>query len=175
MLKTNKVIFIGGIHGVGKSTFAKAVKEECPSVEELSCSTILKWENPAHKEVVNVGENQNKLMANLPHFIEADKSYLLDGHFCLLTEKHAIERVPIEVFQTINPVMILLLEAEPKEIVRRLSLRDSKAYSEAVISEFIDAERLYAEEVAKALGIPLKICNPANWNSVVDEVSSYLQ
>lgn len=108
MSKSNKIIFIGGVHGVGKSTFVNSVKAKCPSVEGISCSTIMKWKNPAHKKVENVEENQNKLLTNLPYFIDLDKNYLLDGHFCLLTEKNTIERVPIEVFENINPDMIIL-------------------------------------------------------------------
>ena len=83
MTKTKKIIFICVVYGVGKSTFVNSVKRRCPFVEGLSCSTILNWKNPALKEVENVEDNQNKLIENLPYFIDLDKSYLLDGHFCL--------------------------------------------------------------------------------------------
>lgn len=174
MAKSKKIIFIGGIHGVGKGTFVDAVRAKCPSVEGLSCSTILKWENPAHKEVENVEENQNRLLANLPYFIDMDKEYLLDGHFGLLTENGTIERVPLDVFETINPDMILLIEENPTIICQRLQQRDSVLYSIELLSSFLQEERNYAKEVAETLGIPIKICNAERWDSCIDEVVGYL-
>lgn len=174
MAKSKKIIFIGGIHGVGKGTFIDAVRAKYPSVEGLSCSTILKWENPAHKEVENVEENQNRLLANLPYFIDMDKEYLLDGHFCLLTENGTIERVPLDVFETINPDMILLIEENPTIICQRLQQRDSVQYSIKLLSSFLQEERNYAKEVAETLGIPIKICNSEIWTSCIDEVVGYL-
>lgn len=67
MTKKKKIIFIGGVYGVGKSTFVNSVKKKCPFVEGLSCSTILNWKNPAFKEVESVEDNQNKLLENLGH------------------------------------------------------------------------------------------------------------
>lgn len=174
MSKSKRIIFIGGVHGVGKSTFVNAVKVKCPSVEGLSCSTILKWENPVHKIVENVEENQNKLLANIPYFIDMDKNYLLDGHFCLLTEQGAIERVPIEVFENINPDMIVLLEESPAVICQRLSERDTMMYSENLIESFLLEERSYANEVADTLGVPLKYCNSETRNICIDELIQYV-
>lgn len=174
MSKSKKIIFIGGVHGVGKSTFVNAVKVKCPSVVGLSCSKILKWENPVHKVVENVEENQNKLLANLPYFIDLDKNYLLDGHFCLLTERGAIERVPMEVFENINPDMIVLLEESPAVICQRLSERDTMQYSEDLIKSFLLEERMYANEVADTLGIPLKCCNSETRNVCINELIQYV-
>lgn len=174
MAKSKKIIFVGGIHGVGKSTFVAAVRSKCPSVEGLSCSTILKWDNPARKKVEDVEANQNRLLANLPYFIDMDKEYLLDGHFCLLTEQNTIDRVPLDVFEAINPDMILLLEESPKVIRQRLSQRDSTQYSIALLKSFLDEERTYAKEVADTIGIPIIYCNTDNWDSCVERVSKYL-
>ena len=58
MHKTGKIIFVGGVHGVGKSTFASMIKSKYSQIESLSCSDIIKWENPTHKKVENVGETQ---------------------------------------------------------------------------------------------------------------------
>lgn len=174
MAKSKKLIFIGGIYGVGKGTFIDAVRSKCPSVEGLSCSTILKWENPAHKKVENVEENQNRLLANLPYFIDKDKEYMLDGHFCLLTENGTIERVPLDVFETINPDMILLIEEKPTVICQRLLQRDSVRYSIELVKSFLQEERIYAKEVAETLVIPIKMCNSEIWTSCVGEVADYL-
>lgn len=175
MTKKKKIIFIGGVYGVGKSTFVNSVKKKCPFVEGLSCSTILNWKNPAFKEVESVEDNQNKLLENLPYFIDLDKSYLLDGHFCLLTTKETIERVPLEVFETINPDMILLLEASADTLRKRLIARDSKEYSLSFINDFLQEEKAYANEVANVLDIPFKICSQDEIDSQIEEISCYLE
>lgn len=173
MSKSKRIIFIGGVHGVGKSTFVNAVKVKSPSVEGLSFSTILKWENTVQKTVENVAENQNKLLTNLPYFIDMDKNYLLDGHFCLLTSQGDIKRVPIEVFDAINPDMIVLLEESPAVICQRLSKRDTVEYPEDLIKTFLFEERMYAKEVADTLGVPIKCCNSETCNICIDELIQY--
>lgn len=134
MSKNGHIVFVGGVHGVGKSTFVNSIREKCPNMECLSCSTILKWENPANKEVKDVSETQNTLLSNLSYFIDQDKSYILDGHFCLLTEQGGIESVPIDVFEAISPSMIVVLEEKPTIICQRLAERDSCHYSLELIS-----------------------------------------
>lgn len=174
MLKSKKIIFIGGVHGVGKSTFIYDIKKKYSPVEGLSCSSILKWENPKCKEVEDVGETQNRLLVNLPYFLDIDKDYLLDGHFCLLTEKGTIERVPIDVFETIKPRMILLLEESSDVICKRLAERDSVHYSTDLIRTFIEAERKYAQETADTLGIPITYCNSENRESCISKIVKLL-
>lgn len=170
MFKNGKIIFVGGVHGVGKSSFSNAVKDKCQSVESLSCSKIIKWKNPARKEVKNVGETQNTLLANLPYFIDQDKNYVLDGHFCLLTENGTIERVPMEVFEAISPSLIIVLKEEPSIICQRLAKRDSHNYSLELMTEFQEEELKYAEEVADTLGVPLEVCTAENLEVVVQSV-----
>ena len=175
MFKNGKIIFVGGVHGVGKSTFADMIKSQYPKIESLSCSKIIKWENPAHKEVEDVGETQNTLLVNLPYFIDQDKNYILDGHFCLLTEQGSIERVPIEVFETISPSMIVVLHEEPNIICQRLNQRDLHNYSLELITEFQKEEIRYSTEVADALGVPLEVCNSINRENVIRMVLASIQ
>ena len=100
--------------------------------------------------------------------------YLLDGHFCLLTTKGTIERVPLEVFETINPDMILLLEASSDAIRKRLIARDSKEYSLSFINDFLQEEKAYANEVANVLDIPFKICSQDEMDAQIENISCYL-
>lgn len=172
MFKNGKIIFVGGVHGVGKSTFADMIKSQYPKIESLSCSKIIKWENPAHKEVEDVGETQNALLSNLPYFIDQDKNYILDGHFCLLTEQGGIERVPIEVFETMSPSRIVVLKERPDVICQRLNQRDSRNYSLDLITEFQVEEIKYATEVADTLGVTLEVCDSTNREDVIRNVSA---
>lgn len=100
--------------------------------------------------------------------------YLLDGHFCLLTTKETIERVQLEVFETINPDMILLLEASSDTIRKGLIARDSKEYSLSFINDFLQEEKAYANEVANILDIPFKICSQDEMDAQIENISCYL-
>lgn len=174
MSKNGHIVFVGGVHGVGKSTFANSIREKCPNMECLSCSTIIKWENPANKKVEDVSETQNTLLSNLSYFVDQDKSYILDGHFCLLTEQGGIESVPIDVFEAISPSMIVVLKEEPCIICQRLAERDSYHYSLELIAEFQKKELNSANEVAESLGIPCVVCGRDNKSSVIQYVENYL-
>lgn len=174
MFKNGKNIFVGGVHGVGKSTFSVVVKQKCRSIECLSCSKIIKWENPSHKEVENVEKTQDALLANLPYFIDQDKNYLLDGHFCLLTEQGTIERVPMEVFEVTSPSLIIVMKEEPAIICQRLNKRDSPNYPIELVTNFQKEELKSAAEVADTLGVPLEICNRENSEDIIEYVKMQL-
>lgn len=167
MFKSGKIVFVGGVHGVDKSTFANAIKNKCANIECLSCSKIIKGNNPAHKKV---DDSQNILLANLPYFIDQDKDYILDGHFCLLTEQGVIERVPIDVFESMSPSMIVVLKEEPNIICQRLNEREAHNYSLEFITEFQKEEIKYASEVADTLDVPLEVCNTINCEDVMHKV-----
>lgn len=118
----------------------------------------------------NVEETQDALLANLPYFIDQDKNYLLDGHFCLLTEQGTIERVPIEVFEVMSPSLIIVLKEEPAIICQRLNKRDSHNYPIELVTNFQEEELKYAAEVADTLGISLEICDSEKQNAIVQSV-----
>ena len=91
-----------------------------------------------------------------------------------IDNKGNIERVPLEVFETINPDMILLLEASSDTIRKRLIARDSKEYSLSFINDFLQEEKAYANEVANVLDIPFKICSQDEMDAQIENISSYL-
>ena len=112
------------------------------------------------------------MLSNLPYFIDQDKNYILDGHFCLLTEQGCIERVPIEVFETMSPSRIVVLKERPNVICQRLNQRDSRNYSLDLITEFQVEEIKYATEVADTLGVTLEVCDSTNREDVIRNVSA---
>lgn len=91
-----------------------------------------------------------------------------------IDNKGNIERVPLEVFETINPDMILLLEASSDTIRKRLIARDSKEYSLSFINDFLQEEKAYANEVANVLDIPFKICSQDEMDAQIENISCYL-
>ena len=153
----SKIVFLGGIHGVGKNTMCTLIKQGMDIIH-LTASDLIKWSEISpdvnNKEVGDVDETQNRLIAALRGTIEPSKEYILDGHFCLLRPGGDISRVPFETFRAINPCAIAVMTEKPSIISKRLSLRDNKEYSVDLIRAFQQEEISWAKEVASKLNIP---------------------
>ena len=146
------MIFISGVHGVGKSYFCNIVKDRT-GIESYSASKLIterkKQGFPASKLIPDIDENQQYLLDG--------KEFIIDGHFCLLNGEGIITRIGLDTFTTLNPDAIILLTEEPDIIASRRKGRDGIVHPVKEIKAFQDEESLYAEEVSKLLGVPLKI------------------
>ena len=60
------IIFIGGIHGVGKGTLCEKVCNDL-NLQHLSASEVLKWEE--------ISEKENKLVKDFSKFQELELEY----------------------------------------------------------------------------------------------------
>ena len=149
------IIFIGGIHGVGKGTLCKKVADELDMVH-LTASAVLKWsdfaEDQANKRVKDDKFTKDRLLENLDKIIQPQKTYLLDGHFCLQNNEGVIEKVPDDIFIGINPIKIVLVTVEPEEIGRRLFQRDGKEYDVNLLKQMQEIEKAHALHVSQLLG-----------------------
>lgn len=174
-LKNNmkNIVFIGGIHGVGKSFFAENVKKYIPAIESLSCSSVLNWVDPTQKEVENVYVNQDRLIQNLRKIIDVDKPYLLDGHFCLKNKEGEIENIPLETFKAINPEFIILLEEDIEVICKRLSARDGKFYDSEFLARMASFEYNWATEVARELGVSIHVIRSSEFKQMIAPLSNF--
>lgn len=156
--KKENIIFVGGVHGVGKTYFVENLPEDIKrKIKTLSCSEIMGW-NKKSKDVIDTNENQRRLIFNLRDEIEEDKKYFLVGHFCLVNKHKRIERIPLDTFRAINPKSLILINDSSDEIVKRLEKRgDVDNWNKNFIDKLIEEENLYANKISKELGIPL-IC-----------------
>lgn len=155
MKERANIVFIGGIHGVGKGYLCDHIISTFPEIEHLSSSEILKWDGGNNKKVKNVKDNQDKLVVKLSKIIKAEKRYILDGHFCLLKINETIEKVPFKTFEEINPKIIIIVTAKNDIIKKRLDQRDRKDYNIKLLDKFQKQEIAYAKEVATQLGIKI--------------------
>lgn len=149
----NSITFIGGIHGVGKSTFAKKLSKKM-GIPHFSCSKLIEESRKERfsrsKAVANVSANQNELTAALDTIRNSHPSFLLDGHFCLLDSDSKITQIPTQTFIDINPQRILVLNTPADFIkVRRPEMR----LSIEEINSFQKAEIEYARSIAEMLQI----------------------
>ncbi|HTN19511.1 MAG TPA: ATP-binding protein [Pelobium sp.] len=155
------IIFIGGIHGSGKGSICDVLKIKIDLIH-LTASEVLNWKelsSQEEKRVKNICETQDRLITNLNKIAKDDKTYLLDGHYCLLNKDGAPEKISIQTFKDINPIKLILVTAEPKIIKDRLENRDAKTYSIRLIEEFQNLEISFAKELSRILESPIHIIN----------------
>ena len=152
----NNLIFIGGIHGVGKGSICQKICNESNYIH-LVASDLLKWgeiSDVNNKDVKDIEYTQDLLIKGLKNTIERNKHYLLDGHFCLFNTKGEVERIPKETFVKINPKLIVIVTIPVNKIQERLNKRDGKIYNLDLLNKMQIMEVDYAQLIASTLNIP---------------------
>jgi adenylate kinase len=156
----DNIAFIGGIHGVGKSTICRKICDEA-KLEYLSASELIKWndinEDIQNKKVRNIPSTQDRLIIGLTNSIQKNKFYILDGHYCLLDEKNEIVGIPLDTFKLINPFSLNIVLGDIIEIKNRLERRDNRLYDQELLTRMQECELKYARYLSNTLGVPLNI------------------
>lgn len=170
-----KLIFVGGIHGVGKSTICLKIVDSIKEVYGCTASDIIKGENNwqhSGKSVEDVTVNQNFLINGLSR-IRA-KNILLDGHFVLIDKSQTIVPVPFDTFKQMVPVLIIVITDKIEDILNRLVKRDNKLYDLTFLKKMQEMEIETAKRTAQQLSIPFKEINLQADNIPFKTLSSLL-
>jgi adenylate kinase len=172
-----KIVFLGGIHGTGKGYISKKLCDSLP-IKYLSASELIKWENISpdkkNKAVDNIPNTQNRLINALKASCVENENYLLDGHYCLLNSIAEPTKIEFDIFSEINPVILLIITADPQLIKDRLANRDNRNYDISLINEMQSLEKEYAEEISIKLQVPLYFVNETNIDEVGELIKSHL-
>lgn len=163
-----KILFVGGVHGVGKSTLCDEIAPDLQA-NHVSSGDLLQWSG-ASKVVEDLVANQETILNALEHLNPKPETMLLDGHYCLLTDQGRAEPVPLRFFRHLNPVALLLVEADVEEISKRLAKRDGSAPSMAALEELCKLEAKSAQRISEVLGLPLRIVS----SNDADEAHQFL-
>lgn len=156
-INNRKIIFVGGIHAVGKGTVCKKLSKKLNFIH-LSASQVLKWEEISdldNKKVQDFITTQERLLTNLNKIVKPNTRYLLDGHFTLLNSLGEPEKIDEATFIEIQPELIILIICEPKIIFERLKQRDDKIYNLSVLEKMQELEVEHAKHISNMLNIPL--------------------
>jgi adenylate kinase len=154
------MIFVSGIHGVGKTFFCKQMKEQLGINAYSASELIAKKRNrgfSTDKIVSGIDENQLLLLDAVNELHAIGDEFILDGHFCLLNADGIISRIPIDTYISLSPDMIILLTENPEIIAARRFQRDGIVVNKVDIDSFQKEEIAYADEVARKLGIQLDV------------------
>lgn len=159
------MIFVSGIHGVGKTYFCNMIKEKL-GIKNYSASQLIAGRREksfsADKFVSDIDDNQVLLLDAINELRQIDEEFILDGHFCLLNEDGVITRIPMKTYSLLKPDAMILLLENPKIIAERRLQRDGIQQDMRIIIDFQEAEKAYATEIAEQLNIPLEVSNGAS-------------
>lgn len=90
-----KIIFISGIHGVGKNYIANILKKYS-KINVYSASDLIKkyseMDTDINKKVFNIESNQQNLISSINIFVK-DELFILLGHFCLFDKHYRIKKL----------------------------------------------------------------------------------
>jgi adenylate kinase len=155
------IIFISGVHGVGKSHFCSQV-EKIFRLPTFSASQLIRdVKNSAvdiNKKVIDAEENQDYLIAALNNIKTTSKTIIIDGHFCLFND-NGIFNIPETTFQKMPLKSIFVLYDNPEKIYQRIKNRDDVALSVDIISELQHREIERAEFIANLINLPFNKIN----------------
>jgi len=160
------IIFVGGVHGAGKTTLSKRLAEFLPAAHVTAGSLIREAASAEHvvtvgaqdKAVLDVNANQVALLRGLAAYqarTSDDRPLLLDGHFTLTSPENEIVDVPSAVFAAIAPVAVLLVRTNPAVVHQRLAARAPEAPAPDLIVRLAERENERANATANALTIPI--------------------
>lgn len=111
------MIFIAGVHGVGKTFLCNRIKREI-EISIYSASELLKEDKEInyirYEKTDDFMENQKRLLEIVKKKNGASE-YILEGHFCLMNDRGRIENIPVSMFRQFLMKGILLLIGNPKK------------------------------------------------------------
>lgn len=173
------VIFVAGVHAVGKTTACTRAAASLGLVH-YAASSLIEAERagaiPKQGKVVpDVNRNQELLICGVEKARERHQGrIILDGHFTLSKPDGKIEAVALDVFRAIVLDGVVVFQDNPEDIAMRLELRDGEARNPDAIALHQNAELTHAHVVSRELSVPLKIlsafdidgltCTIADWN-----------
>lgn len=153
------MIFVCGIHGVGKTEYCRQLAEE-NGISAYSASELInnvEKKTYERKQVNDISSNQ-KILIDQVNKIKVEKdNFILDGHMCLINKKGHFELVKEEVFRLLGIDCIVVLIDSPSIICKRLIQRDGEYWNKEWIERFQRTEVNYAWKVARHLGVEFKI------------------
>lgn len=171
-------IFVAGTYGVGKSTLCTKLSKllKIPDFSAGDLISVVNGESyGANKVVSDKDANQNILALQVRQLLKTNPNIILVGHFCIFNANGNVDYLPNSVFYDLGIEAILLLEAPISKIVRNLSIRDKKDYSEKQILLLQKAEAQKAKEIAKSINCKFFIHHMLFDETDVSSCLSYLE
>lgn len=172
------VIFVGGVHGVGKGTHCQLVSQRT-GISWFTASSIIKTEKQSAiavdtKAVADPSGNQSLLLRGVRRVTALNSTILLDGHFTILNSHDSIVLIDVEIFDQLQLQGIVVLKDNPSLIYDRLRRRDGCEWALADIRSHQETETTHAQMVATKLAVPIVIVESSDNDSFTKAVRAML-
>lgn len=173
------VIFLAGVHGVGKG-FVGAPVARVLGVSHFTASQLIREEKGqatwrTDKKTSDLDDNQLALIRAIRQRRLSHNSILLDGHFVLRNAQGTLTPLEAEVFKELCLSGVILLTEDSNVIARRLATRDKAETDIDAISELAEAESAHAQAVCRELDLPLTVIHAPTEKSVGDAMRRLLE
>lgn len=156
---TSKNIFIGGVHGAGK-TYLSEILASHLNIPNFSASSLIKSENDLQisngKIVIHPDRNQQLLESAVIRENKLTPKIIIDGHFCLIGE-NSIFKVELKTFEHLNISQIFIITLNPAALKSQILRRDNQNFENSFLKKLQQTEISHATLVAKQLNIPINI------------------
>lgn len=154
------MILVCGVHGSGKTQFSKLLSEKT-GLPYYSASELINKSFPLEQhQIKNTGDisfRQKVLLGEISELYKKHDDFVIDGHLCLLNQKESIEKVNINVLQSMHISKIYLIMASPTQIYERLKNRDNVLYNKEFLEDYQNEEYSYAKHLSSTLDIELHV------------------
>jgi adenylate kinase len=177
--KKMSVIFLAGVHGVGKGFLGTPVANSM-GITHLTASQLIRedkgqatWGND--KKTSDLDDNQLALIRAVAQRRLTHPSILLDGHFVLRNAQGVLTPLATTVFKELHLTGVILLTEGAKIIASRLAMRDNGTPDVQAISELAEAELAHAQVVCNELELPLAVIHAPTLASLTDAVTRLLK
>lgn len=172
------VIFLAGVHGVGKGFLGTPVAKAL-EISHFTASQLIREEKGLatwgrDKKTSELDDNQLALIRAVSQKRLIHPSILLDGHFVLRNEQGILTPLETMVFRELHLTGVILLTEESNIIASRLAMRDKGETDLSTISELAEAESARARAVCHELGLPLTVIHSPTEESVSVAIGRFI-
>lgn len=173
-----KVIFVAGIHALGKSTTCKLISDEF-DIPHYTASQIIRDEkfyavSASSKLVADVTDNQRLLIQGASRLLKG-KHFLLDGHFTIRRKLDGgIEAIHADIFRELCVSNVVLFTDHPEKISKRTHARDGVLQPVEIFQSHQDAEIAHGKHVADTLGLPIVILQAFDSEGMAKAIKNWI-
>jgi adenylate kinase len=172
------IVFVGGIHGVGK-TYLGAPTAKHLGIRHATASQLIREERGlqswgADKRVKGIDENQAALISATNRLRSGGQKLLLDGHFVLRGATGELNEIAPQVFRDLKIGAVLLLHASVDVVFERLQARGDTSWTESELHMLTEREEAHARRVSADLDVTFRYLTAPSQNEFGDAISAIL-
>lgn len=157
-LLKGQVLFVGGVHGVGKTTLCESYARIHGVLYKSAGQLIKEARGLASasptKAVSDINGNQKLLIEEVKRIRASGRTLLLDGHFAVFDSSYKPTPLAIAVFSDLGITGVILIADKPEAIAARLSIRDKNRTPVGKLAALQKMELQHGMHIAQSLCIP---------------------